>query len=92
MEITMNKKYYTYNYAGLEAYTHDVKMFLAKKHGIDAAERMIDPLTWWVFTGRATLTECKALVEKRPYVIGKILEKGGTINNQVDAIKRKIGT
>lgn len=88
----MNRKKYGWNYSGLEDYTHDVKMYLAKKHGIDAAEKMIDSLTWWVFTGRASIAECKMLIEKKPYAIGKILEKGDTVANQVEAIKKKISS
>ena len=67
------EKKYGWSYGGLDEYMKDVWYSIWKKYGIGSADRAIAPLEWWIKTGRATLPECKALIRKKPYVIGRIL-------------------
>lgn len=88
------EKKYGWSYSGLEYYLTDTWRYLCKRQGIDAADRIIAPLEWWIKTGRATIPECKALVEKKPYVIAKILtaKDGHDYSEILTAIRQKIGT
>lgn len=87
------EKKYGWSYSGLEYYLTDIWRYLCKRQGVDAADRIIAPLEWWIKTGRATIPECKALIEKKPYVIAKILtEKDGHDYSEIlTAIRQKIG-
>ena len=84
---------YGWSYGGLEIYMTDVWRYLCKKNGVTAADRIIAPLEWWIKTGRATLPECKAIIEKKPYVIGRVLEEkySRPYDEIIDALREKIG-
>lgn len=82
-------KDYTYNVYGLDAYTWDVMRSLCKRSPYSEAERIMYPLRYWIFTGRITTEESKRLVERQPYMIGRILTKHypGSIDDAVKALK-----
>ena len=84
---------YGWTYAGLEYYIHDTWKYLATRNGVDNADEMIAPLEWWIKTGRASLAECKALIEKKPYIIGRILAENptGNYDDILAGVKKKIG-
>lgn len=86
-------KKYGWTYAALDYYIHDVWMYAAKKKGCMAADRITAPLEYWIKTGRASLAECKALIEKKPYIIGRILmeHENENYDDILDAVKKKIG-
>ena len=67
----------------------DVQMWLAKRHGLDEAARMMDPLRWYVETGRAPLTFLYNLLERKTFVIGRLLEKGGSTREVIDRVSTK---
>ena len=87
------EKKYGWTYGGLEIYINDVWRYICTRNGVTAADRMTAPLEWWIKTGRANLPECKKLIEKKPYVIGRILkEKDGQDYTEIIAeIRQKIG-
>lgn len=71
---TTAKKKYGWSYAGLEAYIDDAWRYVLKKSAsVDAADRIMSPLEWWIKTGRASQYECKNLIAVKPYIIGRIL-------------------
>lgn len=82
-------KAYTYNIYGLDAYKWDVMRYLCKKVAYSEAERITQPLSYWIHTGRITTEESKRLVEKPPYMIGRVLAKHyhGSIDDAVKALK-----
>ena len=86
------EKKYGWSYSGLEYYMTDVWRYLCKKNGVTAADRILAPLEWWIKTGRANLSECKALIEKKPYIIGRVLSDldGKPYDEILTAIRQKI--
>lgn len=58
----------------VDEYLWQVRRYLWKKTGsVDAGNRLIDPLHWYVQTGRASVTFLHKLTDKKPYVIGRQL-------------------
>lgn len=86
------KKTYSWNVYGLTDYAWDVRMCIAKKKGMDAAARIVDPLTWFINTGRITMPEAKNIVTIKPYVMARLLTayEMESVQSAVDAIKEKI--
>lgn len=72
-------------------YIMDVWHYLASKHGTRAADRWIDPLSWYINTGRANADFLNRLYLVKPYCIGKILAKGGSHDEIVQKIRKRIG-
>ena len=85
-------KKYSWTYAGMDEYIHDVMLYVAKTKGWHEASIITEPLSWWARTGRASVTDCKLIVEKRPYVIARILMEMPFMNyaDIIDAVKKKI--
>ena len=75
----------------IENFVFDVKHSIGKKYGTDTMEREIYPLTWYIYTGRASTLFLKKLLVQKPYVIGNILHKGGSVEEVLKRIKKKIG-
>ena len=75
----------------IDDYLWRVKRYLMQRHGCDAADREIDPLTWYVTTGRATILFLENMVAKKPYTIGRLLHKGGSYDETIERIANYIG-
>ena len=78
-------------YTVTDRYIWAVRLYLMKKYGVDAADRMMDPLTWYVGTCRASVDFLYKLKDVKPYVIGRILAKGGSTDEVIKNIKTRIG-
>lgn len=74
-----------------DKYIWEVEFYLRTRYGIDATDRMIDPLTWYIRTGRASATFLINLLAVKPYCIGKILAKGGSHDEVIQKIRKRIG-
>lgn len=74
-----------------DEYIWKVESYLRSRYGVDAADRMISPLTWYVGTGRASATFLINMVQEKPFVIGRILAKGGSYDDVVRKIRKRIG-
>lgn len=85
-------KDYTTNIYGLRDYVWDVQLYLMKKYGCFTAEKIIDPLNYWINTGRILTDEARILVEVQPYRIGRVLAKHypGSIDEAVRALKEYV--
>lgn len=75
----------------MSEYCWKVQWYLMKRYGCDAADRMMDPLTWYIGTGRASLDFLRALLEAKPYMIGRQLAKEGSVDDAIQRIKAYIG-
>ena len=87
------KKKYGWSYGGLEVYMNDTWRYVLKKvYSVDAADRIMRPLEWWVKTGRASLYDCKKLIAVQPYIIGRILIEKDLMpyDDIIRALKEKI--
>lgn len=68
----------------------NIERILMTKHGCDAAERMMTPLMWYVNTGRASALFLRLLCDEKPFLIARDLAKGGSIQDAVDRICKRI--
>lgn len=73
------------NRTELETMLWHIEREIMNRHGVDAAARMIEPLKWYIDTGRASTAFLKALKEARPVLVARDLAKGGSTE---DALKR----
>jgi hypothetical protein len=60
------------------------------KHGVDSANREIGDLAWYINTGRACPEFLRKLFAQKPFVIGRILHKGGSTEEVINNIKRRL--
>lgn len=68
-----------------------IRTSLWKKYGIDEAQRIIDPILWYINTGRATMSFLGLMVQNKPYLIGRVLAKGGSYDEAIQRVKEYIG-
>ena len=78
-----------------EAYLYEVQKQICYKHGysIDESLNVIYPLSWYVRTGRASVTFEKELVKVKPFVMARLLVKGygkGSHDDVVRSIRKKV--
>jgi len=76
----------------IDNFLWDVKSSLMKKYGVDAAERMIDPLVWYVSTGRASGEFLRKLINTKPYIIARKLVENSSVDGTLQRIKTYLGT
>lgn len=76
----------------LESFLWQVRMYLWKKCGIDNGERIVYALEFWIRTDRISINDRAALLNKKPYCIGRILIKhdNASIDETIEAIKKYI--
>lgn len=75
----------------IDEYLWKIERYLMKKYGCDTAIRDIDPLRWYICTGRASASWCKCLMAKIPYHVAKILHQGGSYCEVLDRVDAYIG-
>ena len=76
-------------------YIYKVQKWVMFKHnkGISESLNIIYPLSWYLTTGRASVSFVKAMYEVKPYVMARLLVKGyntGSHDDVVKAIKKKV--
>lgn len=69
----------------------DIESYIMNRKGVDVSHRLMSPLNWYVETGRASTQFLRWLVNVKPFVAARILMKGGTDRDVIDALKRKAG-
>ena len=69
----------------------DIKLEVAKHEGIHWADRDMSPLYWYVNTGRASAEFLHKLFSVKPYLIARDILKGGTDEEIIDRICKRIG-
>jgi len=68
-----------------------IEKSLHKQYGVTGAERIMAPLLWYVNTGRAPVSFLVKLIQKKPYLIGRVLAKGGSYDEAIQRVKNYIG-
>ena len=63
---------------------------IMERHGVSASERMIAPLKWYINTGRASTAFLSALYEARPVLIARDCAKGGSYEEVINRICKRI--
>ena len=67
-----------------------IESYLMSRYGSDAAQREMHPLYWHIDTGRASTDFLKKLCASKPFMVGRILHKGGTYSEVIGRIKTYI--
>lgn len=62
-----------------------------QRNGFSAAEREMYPLAWYINTGRASVDFLRKLIAARPVLIARDLHKGGSVDEVIDRVCRRIG-
>lgn len=81
---------YSLSSNGIYSYMEDLKLYIAKKEGTQAAERMLTPLVYYINTGRACTPFIKALLSAGFNSIYTVLKKNKSISETIDLLKRKL--
>lgn len=74
----------------LDDYLWKVKVYLMRRYGCAASDRLMDPLLWFVRTGRSSAEFDRRLMAIKPFVIGRLLAKGGSVDETITRIKSRI--
>lgn len=74
----------------IESYMWDVERYTREKLGVNESDRVVSPLWWYIDTGRASADFLGRLVRVKPYVIGRLLMKGGSDAEVIDRVKARV--
>lgn len=75
-----------------EEYLWKIQMNIAKKYGMDKAAVYVDPLVWYISTGRSSAEFDRKLTNAKHFMIARILVKNfGSHEDALRAVKRYIG-
>ena len=75
----------------IDFYLWSVQREIVHRHGCDAAERAMYPLAWYVYTGRGSATFLSLLLSARPVLIARDLMSGGSDDEIIDRVCKRIG-
>lgn len=78
-------KTYRISATGIIDYVYDVKTSLERQYGSRAAEVEVDPLVYYINTGRASCDFLRRLLATRPLLVARRLHAGGS---SVEALQR----
>lgn len=61
-----------------------------QRHGCTQAERDMQPLVWYINTGRASTEFLRLLMNTRPVLVARDLHKGGSYEEVINRICHRI--
>ena len=61
-----------------------------QRHGCDQAERDMQPLLWYINTGRASTEFLRLLMNTRPVLVARDLHKGGSYEEVINRVCHRI--
>jgi len=74
----------------IDDYLWKVKRYLLAKYGTKTADREVEPLEWYIYTGRASATFLGLLRAKKPYCVARLLHDGGSTDEVIKRVKNYI--
>ena len=78
------------NIKKIECGMWNIKRYMMFKYGCDTADREFYPLAWYVESGRASTLFLEKLFNAKAFMIGRILHKGGSVDDTIKRIKNYI--
>lgn len=87
--ITKNE-YRAMSRTKIDSMIWDIQRELMNRYGVTASERMVMPLVWYIDTGRASCNFLRALASVCPFLIARDLAKGGSDEEIINRICRRI--
>ena len=89
--MMINPRYTFISSTMIDDYLYRIESYLTQHHGSSIAYLDIDPLRWYIRTGRASTQFLGLLLQKKPYMIARKLHDGGSTDEAVQRIKDYIG-
>ena len=68
-----------------------IERYLLQKYGSAQAARDMEPLKWYIATGRASTEFIWAILTAKPFMIGRLLHKGGSVDEAIQRLKKYVG-
>ena len=68
-----------------------IQLCLMNKYGVDTARCDMEPLKWYIGTGRAPTPFIASLLDAKPWMIARMLHKGGSYDDVLKRIKKYVG-
>ena len=68
-----------------------IQLCLMNKYGVDTARRDMEPLKWYIGTGRAPTQFISDLLDAKPFMVARILHMGGSYDAVLKRIKKHVG-
>lgn len=86
-------KTYTINAYSIDEYLWDVLMYMWNSLTLDEASVVLDPLKYYVETGRASTAFLHKMIQVKPYVMARYLIKirNNSVDHAIELIKQKVG-
>lgn len=75
----------------IDNYLWSVERYLMQRYGSRIANVEIDPLRWYILTGRASAEFLLRLAQAKPYMIARKLHAGGSHDEAIGRIKEYLG-
>lgn len=64
-----------------------VRKYLMERYGCDKADIIIDPLVWYIGTGRASVAFLKAFLQSKTFMTARKLAKARTHDMAIGSLK-----
>lgn len=68
-----------------------IQRHLIEKYGIDQSCRDMEPINWYINSGRASIEFIRLLLGAKQYMVARKLHQGGSTQEVITRIKRYIG-
>lgn len=68
-----------------------IERYLMLRYGVDTARRDMDPIKWYIYTGRASVGVINRLLSAKPFMVGRLLHKGGSYDETIRRVLSYIG-
>lgn len=82
----------TANVYAVDDFMWKVRKCLWAKLGVDAGNRKIDDIMWYISTGRASVSFLHALTAKKPYMVArKLMQAEGSTEETINFIRDYLG-
>lgn len=76
---------------GIECGLWHIQRHLIQKYGTQQAEFDMEPLKWYVSTGRASAEFLRTLFTAKPFMVARKLHQGGSYDQVLERVKKYIG-
>ena len=75
---------------GYDKFMDRVERYGWSKYGIDQTDRDLDPLRWYIYTGRASVTFLHNLCQCKPFMIARILHRNTCFEDAINAVYKYV--
>lgn len=85
--MKFNLKPIAINRTSIECGLWHIQRYLMEKYGVDQSYQDIAPLSWYIGTDRAPVDFIRAVLNAKPFMIGRKLHEGGTYDEAIQRVK-----